>query len=58
MAHFAIEFRTLASERGWNTETLVTTFHHGLYNSVKDQLGEDLEPLITLAIRIDNRLRE
>ena len=63
MADFAIEFCTLAAESGWNTEAMVTAFHQGLSNSIKDELaslelGVDLDSLIMLAIRIENRLRE
>ena len=60
---FTIELRTLAAESGWNTEEIVIAFHQGLSNSIKDELasrelGEDLESMITLAIRINNQLRE
>lgn len=54
VADIAIEFCTLATESGWNTEALVTAFQQGLSNFIK----EDLESLITLAIRTDNRIRE
>ncbi|KAK6314066.1 hypothetical protein J4Q44_G00155250 [Coregonus suidteri] len=62
VADFTIEFCTLAAESGWNTEALVTTFHQGLSNPIKDELaarelGEDLKSLKTLAIRSDNRIQ-
>lgn len=63
MGDFAIEFRTLAAESGWTTEAVVSVFHQGLPNSIKDELasrelGKDLESLIMLEIRIDNHIRE
>lgn len=63
VADFAIDFRTLAAESGWNTEALITAFHHSLSAAMKDELasrdlGGDLKYLITMAIRIDNRMRE
>lgn len=63
VADYAIEFRTLASESKWDSEALVSTFYRGLSEDVKDELasrdwGSSLEEVITLAIRIDNRVRE
>ncbi len=63
VADYAIDFRTLASESRWDSEALVSTFYRGLSEDVKDELasrdwGSSLEELITLAIRIDNRVRE
>lgn len=63
VADYAIEFRTLASESKWDSEALLSTFYRGLSEDVKDELasrdwGSSLEELITLAIRIDNRIRE
>ena len=57
------DFRTLTADSGLNTEALVTTFHQDLSNSIKDELasrelGENLESLIMLAIKIDNGIRE
>ena len=58
-----VGFRTLTAKSRWNTEALVTTSHQGLSNSIKDELAarelrEDLESLIMLAIRLDNRIQE
>jgi hypothetical protein len=39
VADIAIEFRTLAVESGWNMQALVTAFHQGLSNSIKDELA-------------------
>lgn len=63
VANYAIEFRTLASESKWDSEALISTFYRGLSEGVKDELasrdwGTSLEELITLAVRIDNRIRE
>ncbi len=60
---FAIEFRTIASGSGWNDEALMACFQGGLSGSILDELvtrepATDLESLITMAIRLDNRLRE
>ena len=63
VAEFSIQFRTLAAESGWNREALVSTFSHALSEKVKDELASreppaSLEDLISLAIRIDNRICE
>ena len=60
---YAIEFRTLAEESEWNDRALVTAFHHGLSDALKDGLASigcprELEPLIAHAVRLDNRMRE
>ena len=63
VASFAVVFRTLAVESGWNEEALQGVFLNVLGSDVKDELtsreeSSDLEQLIALAIRVDNRLRE
>lgn len=63
VADYAIEFRTLAADSGWNELALLDAFLHGLSDSVKDQLAPlelptDLDSTIAIAIRIDNRLQE
>lgn len=63
VAEFAIEFRTLAAESGWNNEALHGAFLHALSDSLKDEMASrdvpsDLSDLIDLSIRVDNRLRE
>lgn len=63
VAEFAIEFRTLASESGWDQRALKATFHQALSSELKDELAfrdpsPDLESLIDVAIRVDHRLRE
>lgn len=62
-AEFAIEFRTLATESGWDQRALRATFHHALSPGLKDELAfrepaPNLESLIDMAIRVDHRLRE
>lgn len=63
VAEYAVLFRTLAAETGWNMEALLAVFWHGLSSSIKDMLAakdpvSDLESLIDQTIRLDNRLRE
>lgn len=48
---------------GWNNEALQGVFRHSLNDSIKDELASreespDLDQLISLAIRVDNRLCE
>lgn len=62
-AEYAIHFRTIAAGSGWNNESLMVCFQNGLSETLKDDLAtrepsRDLETLIDLAIRLDNRLRE
>ena len=63
MCDYAIRFRTLASESGWNTTALYDVFLKGLANPILERLlpldlPTDLDSLIALAIRTDNRLEE
>lgn len=63
VADYAVSFRTLAAVSDWNEPALVSAFHHGLSDRVKDGLAavgcpSNLESLISHAIRLDNRLRE
>ena len=63
VSDFAIEFRTLAADSGWNQSALIDAFLHGLVSSMKDHLApldipDDLDSLISLAIKIDKRLAE
>ena len=60
---FAIEFRTLAAESGWNESALSDAFLNGLSEVLKDHLAPlelptELDALIALASRIDKRLFE
>ncbi|KAG1968686.1 retrotransposon-derived protein PEG10 [Pimephales promelas] len=59
VAEFAIEFRTLASESGWDQRALKATFHRALSSELafRDP-APDLESLIDSSIRVDNRIRE
>ncbi len=61
-ADFAIEFRTLAAQSGWNDVSLKAVFKQSLNLELQAELackGEDLtfSAFITMAIKIDNLLR-
>ncbi|KAK7916542.1 hypothetical protein WMY93_012303 [Mugilogobius chulae] len=63
VAQYAIDFRILANESGWDDTALQSVFLRGLTDNVKDELAArddtaGLDELISLAIRLDNRLRE
>ena len=63
VSDYAISFRTLAAESGWNETALITTFVSGLSDSLKYFLAatecpNDLESIISQAVRLDNRLQE
>ncbi|KAK7933591.1 hypothetical protein WMY93_004487 [Mugilogobius chulae] len=60
---YSVDFRILAAECGWDDKSLQGIFFRGLSEDVKDQLAardetDSLEELISLSIRLDNRLRE
>lgn len=60
---YSIDFRILAAETGWDEKALQGVFFRGLSEEIKDQLAardetKTLEELISLAIRLDNRLAE
>uniref|UniRef100_A0A8C6WL95 Retrotransposon gag domain-containing protein n=1 Tax=Neogobius melanostomus TaxID=47308 RepID=A0A8C6WL95_9GOBI len=62
-ADFSIDFRTLAAEAGWDDTALQSVFINGLSEQLKDELAVkdefvDLDSLIYVAIKLDNRLRE
>ena len=57
---YAIHFRTLAAESGWNNAALYDIFLKGLSADIQDllvplDLPSSLDALIALAIRTDNR---
>ncbi|XP_075449336.1 uncharacterized protein LOC142490799 [Ascaphus truei] len=63
VAVYAVEFRTLAAETGWNDDALSSAFWQGLSETLKDELAArdrptNLEDLIALAIWVDQRLLE
>lgn len=60
---YAIGFRTLAAESGWNQPALVDAFFNILSEWVKDfltplDLPSELDALISLAAKIEKRLLE
>ena len=60
VSDYAIEFRTLATDSGWNDSSLFDAFLHGLAEPMKDQLTPlklpfEIDALISLATKIDNR---
>ncbi len=63
VSQYALDFRILASECGWDRAALQGLFLKGLSEEIKDELAArdetmSLEELIQLATRLDNRLRE
>jgi hypothetical protein len=61
--HSVAEFRTLTTESSWNEEALQGAFRSAHTETLKDDLVSRDEPggldeLISLAIRIENRLNE
>lgn len=63
VAEYSIDFRILAAESGWNDHALRGAFQFGLNETMKDELAShdesvSLDDLISLSIRLDNRLRE
>lgn len=63
VSEYAVSFRILAAESGWNDSALRAIFLKGLAGELKDELAvreecSSLNSLIDLAIRLDNRIRE
>jgi len=63
MEDFSVIFRTLAVDSGWNEEALLGVFLRALSKPIKDELvlhdaPANLNYLISLAIRLDNQMRE
>lgn len=63
VSDYAIEFRKLAAESGWNSSALFAAFLHGLSAPMKDHLvpldlPTDLDALVALAIKINKQLQE
>lgn len=58
---YAVEFRTLAAEAGWDSTALCDMFVKGLSRRVKDSLASanlptDMDQLIALVVKVDRRL--
>uniref|UniRef100_A0A671UQR8 CCHC-type domain-containing protein n=1 Tax=Sparus aurata TaxID=8175 RepID=A0A671UQR8_SPAAU len=63
VADYSIDFRIAAAESGWDETALRGVFQRSLADNIQDELAaqddtDSLEELISLAIRLDNRLRE
>lgn len=63
VAEYAVEFRITSADAGWNDLALRGGFMNGLSDTMKDELAsrddpDCLEELISLSIKLDNRLRE
>ncbi|XP_037831202.1 catechol O-methyltransferase B isoform X1 [Kryptolebias marmoratus] len=63
VAEFSIDFRTQAAALGWDSGALKSAFFQALNGSIRDELmlldePKTLDELMTLAIRIDGRLRD
>lgn len=61
-ANYSVEFCTLATELGWD-KALQSIFMRGLNEAIKDSIvgrakTSDLQALIALDIKVDNRLRK
>jgi hypothetical protein len=62
-AHYASEFQQYAGRVDWNEAALIRQFYRGLKERVKDEVAkderdDDLQELISRAIKIDNRQHE
>ena len=63
VADFSVDFRILAADAGWCDQSLRGVFTNALSEQMKDELASrdestDFESLVSLAIKLDNRLRE
>ena len=63
VADYSIDFRIIAVESGWDETASRGVFQRSLADDIQDELAarddtDSLEELISLAIRLDNRLRE
>ena len=63
VAELVIDFRIYAAESGWHDDALRDAFQRSLADHLRDEIAlrdgpSDLEALITLAMQIDNRIRE
>lgn len=63
VSDFAIDFRTLVTSSGWEKKALYDTLLNGLSKGIKEELlirdlPEDLDDLISLAIRVDTCIQE
>lgn len=62
-ANYVTEFKQLQAKISWDDAPLIAAFYNGLKEKVKDEIARqerptDIDEMITLAVRIDNRLYE
>lgn len=61
VAEYSIEFRILAAECAWDDSALMSAFHRGLSEPIRDRMlleePSSLASLISLSLKVDNRLR-
>jgi Retrotransposon gag protein/Zinc knuckle len=62
-SNYTSEFRKITSKLDWNDEAYMAQYYQGLKDALKDELArqespDDLDELIRIAVRIDNRLYE
>lgn len=63
VAEYSVEFQILATESGWDSEALKGIYCCSLSDLLRDELAvreepDSFEELITLTIKLDNRMRE
>ena len=63
VSDYAIQFRTLASESGWNKDAFYDVFFNGLSEEIQDELlphdlPKDFDELVDMAIRVGTRLSQ
>ena len=61
VAEYSVEFRILAAECSWNDDALMSAFHRGLSEPIRDRIlleePSTLASLISLALKVDSRLK-
>ncbi|KAI2660547.1 Transposon Tf2-9 polyprotein [Labeo rohita] len=62
-AEYAIEFRTLATQSGWNDVSLTAMFYHSLNPALQTELacrreGLSFSDFVSLTVKIDNLMRQ
>ena len=62
-ASYTAEFQQYSGKTDWNDDALKAQYYRGLKDGVKDEIArsdrpEDLQAMISLAVKIDNRIYE